>query len=116
MSVFCMLAGAAPRFAFPHRGGSTMYSRLARTILLPFHERILKRRNTWKYRQFLEESQWWSRDQLLSFQWEETKKLLDHAYRQVPYWRDTFRALNITPSDIGDHVDFLALPPITRSI
>src|SRR5687768_14730673 len=91
-----------------------MYSRVARHVLLPLHDRVIKRRNTWKYRQFIESSQWWSRDELLAFQWQEASNLLRHAGTQVPYWQGAFQKLGLSADDIRTYDDFRKLPIIEK--
>jgi phenylacetate-CoA ligase len=39
---------------------------------------------------FLQESQWWSKEQLEEYQLEQLSKLLQHAYENVPYYRRVF--------------------------
>ncbi len=92
-----------------------MYPFLYKNIFSPFHEKIIKRRKMLDYRKFLEESQWWPREKLLDFQWQELKKLLKHAYHEVPYWQKKFKELGLTPDDIKSYQDFQRLPVTTKS-
>ena len=39
---------------------------------------------------FLKKSQWWSREQLEEYQMRQLSKLLNHAYKDVPYYRRIF--------------------------
>ena len=39
---------------------------------------------------FLQESPWWSKEQLEEYQLEQLSKLLQHAYENVPYYRRVF--------------------------
>ena len=44
----------------------------------------------WDTYNFLQESQWWSREKLEEHQMEQLSKLLRHAYENVPYYRGVF--------------------------
>ena len=48
-----------------------MFTAIRQHVLIPFHETAVRRRSIAKYRRFLEESQWWSRERLLEHQWQE---------------------------------------------
>jgi len=91
-----------------------MYPTFFKHILNPLFEKVIKRRKMLDYRDFLEQSQWWTRDKLLDFQWQELKKLLAHADTQVPYWKNIFAELKMTPENIRSYEDFLKLPIITK--
>ncbi len=85
-----------------------------KNIFMPFYEKAVKRRKILDYRRLLEKSQWWPREKLLDFQWQELKKLLSHAYTHTPYWNKIFTKLNLTPDDIHSIEDFQKLPLITK--
>jgi phenylacetate-coenzyme A ligase PaaK-like adenylate-forming protein len=67
-----------------------------------------------KYRALLEQSQWWSPDQMQQFQWRELRRLLTHAFRTVPYYRKKYAAAGIDIREICTPEDFAKLPPLTR--
>lgn len=67
------------------------------------------------YLKELEESQWHSPEEIRELQWQKLKKLLEHAYENVPYYRKRFREKKITPDDIKDRDDFLKIPVLTRN-
>ena len=58
----------------------------------------------------IETSPWWSAEQLRVSQWEELRRLLDHAYRIVPYCRRVFEELGMTPVDVQTPADSEELP------
>ena len=39
-----------------------------------------------RYLSLLEKSQWWSKEKILEFQWRKIENLLNHAYKNVPYY------------------------------
>jgi len=67
-------------------------------------------RETYK---FLQESQWWSNEQLEEYQLEQLSKLLHHAYENVPY-RRVFDERGLKPKDIQDFKDLQQLPYLTK--
>ena len=58
---------------------------------------------------FLQESQWWSKEQLEEYQLEQLSKLLHHAYENVPYYRRIFDERGLKPKDIQDFKDLQQL-------
>jgi phenylacetate-CoA ligase len=50
----------------------------------------------------LQESQWWSRQQLEEYQLQQLSKLLHHAYENVPYYRKVFGERGLKPKDVQD--------------
>ena len=91
-----------------------MYSILFNKILNPFYEQIIKRRNSCKYRKFLDRSQWWTIEQLRVYQLSEFSKLLDHAYENVPYYRRVFKEKGLHPDHIQTRNDFNNIPFLTK--
>lgn len=91
----------------------SLYSRVLESALLPAYY-SLRGRGYPKHREFLERSQWWSREQIDEFQWRELRHLLDHAFRTVPYYRDKYAATGIELGDIRYREDFARLPCLTR--
>jgi len=49
---------------------------------------------------FLRDSEWWDLSRLQNFQEEKLRRLLNHAYEQVPYYRKVFRERNLLPKNI----------------
>jgi hypothetical protein len=56
----------------------SLYSHVFRKILMPLHG-MLRNRQYSHYLDSLERSQWWSREQLLEFQWQELRRLLEYS-------------------------------------
>jgi len=65
---------------------------------------------------FLQGSQWWSRDQLQDYQMQQLSKLLHHAYENVPYYRVVFDERGLKPKGIQDFDDLRELPYLTKEI
>ena len=70
----------------------------------------------WDTYYFLQESQWWSREKLEEYQMQQLRKLLHHAYENVPYYRRVFDERGLKPKNIQDFDDFGKLPYLTKEI
>jgi len=55
-----------------------------------------------------------SRDELEALNWSRTQALLRYAYNHVPYYRDKWQALDLSPEDIKRPEDFARVPALTR--
>jgi len=84
-----------------------------RFALLP--QRMVFPRPLLTYHRQLQASQWWSRDQLLDFQWHKVTELLHLAHRHSPFWRTRFAELGLEPGDIKDFDAYRTIPPITKN-
>lgn len=67
-----------------------------------------------KYSRELERNQWLSRDELEHIEWQKLKKLLDHAYANVPFYRQRFQQVGLTPADIQTKKDFCRIPLLSK--
>lgn len=65
---------------------------------------------------FLEESQWWSAQELENYQSEQLRLLVRHAYDHVPYYHDLFKSANLLPDDIGSVKDLVKIPVLTKDM
>ncbi len=70
----------------------------------------------WDTYNFLQESQWWSREKLEEYQMQQLSRLLHHAYENVPYYRRVFDERALKPKDIQDFRDLSRLPYLTKGI
>lgn len=94
---------------------SSPYTRFAAGVLFPFHER-LKRHTTVAVRRRLEDSQWWSADQLRALQLQRLRALLTEAARHVPYYRDLFSGRGFDPGSLQSLSDLQRLPLLTKTL
>lgn len=69
-----------------------------------------------KVKNLLSESQWWDSDKLKTYQMEQLKLLLNHAYSNVPYYGKVFSDYGLKPNDIQDISDLQKLPILTRDL
>jgi phenylacetate-CoA ligase len=63
---------------------------------------------------WLQETQWWSRDQLEQYQLEQLQSLVRHAYENVPYYMRVFDEMKLKPRDIATFDDLLKIPLLTK--
>jgi phenylacetate-CoA ligase len=80
--------------------------------LIPY-EKILGK-VFWDTYNFLQESQWWSKEKLEEYQMRELEKLLKHAYENVPYYRRVFNERGLKPKDIQSLNDLKKLPYVDK--
>lgn len=63
---------------------------------------------------FLKKSQWWSEDEIKEYQLCEMKKLVNHSYKNIPYYKKIFESNDITPDDIKNLEDIKKIPFLTK--
>ncbi len=93
---------------------SDLYTTMLRSALLPMWEGAIRRRSTLTYLRRLEHSQWCSFDELNAIQTEALGSLLRHAHRNVPFYRERFKRLDLHPDDIRGPADLSKLPLLSR--
>jgi len=64
----------------------------------------------------LMESQFWSEDEMHQYRLLKLQRLIDHAYNNVPYYRDLFTKNDIHPTDIKSLDDIKKIPVLTKEI
>ncbi|WP_233842626.1 phenylacetate--CoA ligase family protein [Dyella sp. 2HG41-7] len=94
---------------------SGLYETAFRRVLFPAYETGLRRRRTLIYLDTYRRDQWLAREQIEALQWERLQRLLEHCYRDVPYYRTRWRGLGITPKDIRNLDDYAKLPTLTKA-
>ncbi|GAB6150666.1 phenylacetate--CoA ligase family protein [Clostridium novyi] len=90
--------------------------KVCRTIyyMIPDYARCGKVfRNTYN---FLDKSQWWSKEKLQEYQFYNLKKIINHSYETVPYYTRLFNEYDIKPSNIQNFNDFKIIPYLTKEI
>ncbi len=69
-----------------------------------------------KTHQFLNQSQLWDRDRIISYQFEKFLKLLHHSYNNVPYYHELFNKEKLDLKDIKKPEDISKIPILTKEI
>jgi phenylacetate-CoA ligase len=91
-----------------------MYTNLSKFIIYPLGDIVLGT-DIVRYVIQLEESQWWSERHIRDYQEEKLNKLLDHAYKNVPYYREKFDEHGLKPSHITSKCDLEKIPILSKS-
>lgn len=92
-----------------------IYTALVSSVLFPAHER-LKQHSTTGVRRQMEQSQWWSAQQLAVFQVERLHHLLKDIGRNVPYYQRLFSQNGFDPETVTCIGDLQRLPFLTKAL
>lgn len=66
------------------------------------------------YSEWLRKSEWWSEEQIRSYQIQKMQEVVAEAYYHIPYYRDLLTRLGLTVGDFQDLVDLQKLPVLTK--
>lgn len=69
-----------------------------------------------QWHSFLDKSQWWSKGEIESYQFQQLSNLLNHAYQNVPYYQRVFEERGLKPEDFQRIEDLNKLPFLTKDI
>ncbi len=94
---------------------SGWYEAAFRRVLYPAYESGLMRRRTLTWLAEYERAQWLSPQQIAELQWTRLKLMLEHCYREVPFYQRQWRELGITPDAIRCLDDYARLPLLTKA-
>jgi phenylacetate-CoA ligase len=72
-------------------------------------------RDVERYYELLNRTQWLKPADLRELQNEKLRRLVRHAYRNVPYYRERMRAAGVRPEDIRTQADLHLLPFLTKT-
>jgi len=90
------------------------YELLFRRVLYPAYEAGLARRHTLRHLRGYERDQWLAPEQVRALQWSRLKHLIDHCWKNVPFYRRRWQQVGATPADIRTLEDYARLPPLTK--
>ncbi len=76
----------------------------------------LSQRNVLPTLQSLKKIQYWPREKIRDYQFGKFKRLLQHAYEQVPYYQNLLSSLGATPGDFHNFDDLKKLPVLTKDL
>ena len=106
------ILGSSATANIQDRGGSVRIRQaFSKHILFPI---AYGRTDTGRHLKELERSQWFSLQQIQEIQWAKLLRLINHAYSNVPYYRDLFDGQCIEPSDINSFDDVWKIPPLCK--
>jgi phenylacetate-CoA ligase len=90
-----------------------IYKHICKQVVIPLWARWEKSPYL-KHLSYLEQSQYFSREQIRDIQWRKIKKILDHAYHNCSYYKERFDHEHVHPDDIKTFDDFASLPLLTK--
>jgi phenylacetate-CoA ligase len=86
---------------------------VSENIILPISD-LITGQSIYKHLQFLNKSQFWTRDQIDNYQNEKLRQIINHAYTNVQFYRELFSDLRLRPEEIQTKKDLDKLPIITK--
>ena len=98
------------------RAYDTVYGTAFQALFLPAWERGIRGRDTLKHLALLEQSQWFSREELNQLETHALRDLLCYAGKNVPYYRELFQKERFDPRGVRSRADLAELPLLTREI
>jgi len=93
-----------------------MHPLIVRYVVYPVYNFVqgLKGYKTVRYEKELMKSQWFTPAQIEEIQQEKLRVLIEHAYKNVPYYTRLFDELKLKPGDIKDIEDLNKLPLLRK--
>jgi phenylacetate-CoA ligase len=91
------------------------YTSLCSSVLFPLHEK-LKRHDSTARRKALEQSQWWTLQQLEAHRLRRLREFLVEAGAAVPYYEALFRQSGFDPASVRSLRDLEVLPFLTKAV
>jgi len=86
------------------------YTKFLRSVVFPTGSRFAGYGDVMPYLRSLEESQWWTNDQLRELQNRKLQRLMAHVYQYVPFYRRVMKERGLTPDDFQTTDDLVKLP------
>ena len=91
-----------------------IYPFFYKNLIFPIYH-YLKRDNVVKISKELRENQWKSPDEIQNKQRAKLKRLLLHAYENVPYYRRVIEKNKLIPETLVEYDNFRRIPFLTKS-
>ncbi len=91
------------------------HNKFCQFFFFPLGDVLSGQKNS-NYFRFIQKSQWYSPDELKRYQNNKLRKLIKHAYENVPYYYNIFQERNLSPEDIQTSDDLIKLPFLTKAI
>lgn len=91
-----------------------LYEHAFRRLLYPGYEGLRGRRTLQHLGEY-QANQWRSPEEIAGLQWAKLKALVEHCWREVPYYRARWRAIGFEPGDLRSMSDYARLPVLTKA-
>ncbi len=88
---------------------------ISENVFLPISD-LVNGQSVRKYFLFLEGTKNWSREQIDEFQNNRLRLLVQHSVANVPYYRDLFHEMGLSPDDIQTKQDLRKIPIVDKSV
>lgn len=92
----------------------SLYEHAFRRLLYPGYEGLRGRRTLQHLGEY-QANQWRSPEEIAGLQWAKLKALVEHCWREVPYYRARWRAIGFEPGDLRSMSDYARLPVLTKA-
>lgn len=92
-----------------------MHNAIFRKIIFPMMEQYYGTEIQTKLN-WLNKTQWYSRKEIEELQEKKLRALINHAYRNVPYYHNLFKKENIYPENIKNKEDLKKIPILTKDL
>lgn len=86
---------------------------LTEKVVLPVSD-LLTGNSVYKCLQFLNRSQYWTREEIDKYQNAKLRALIEHAYTNVPFYKELLLDLRLKPEEIQTKDDLQKIPIITK--
>lgn len=90
-----------------------LYAPLCRNVVMPLWAKWEKTPYL-KHLKYLDKSQYFSEEQLRTYQLERLQSQISHAYQNTPFYKTRFKKAHINPDDIKSFKDFRDLPLLSK--
>jgi len=91
-----------------------MYSKFLKTVVCPLYWHSQGCSNLRAELKQLEQTQWFSSEEIQKLQWKKLAELLEYSFDNVPYYKNVFKMAGLSPSDIKTPADFRKLPLLSK--
>ena len=92
----------------------SLYKTFLQEVLFPLDAYRSGKGKLFRNLREFEKSQFFSPDEIRDLNWQRLKAILQHAYEKIPYYRQSFDAVGMTPNDVRSESDLLRLPVLEK--
>jgi phenylacetate-CoA ligase len=92
----------------------SLYEIFLQNVLFPMDAYRSRKGKLFAYLKEFEKSQFLSAEEMKNLSWRRLKTIIQHAYDNIPYYRQSFTSAGITPQEIESENDLLRLPILEK--
>lgn len=94
---------------------NSLKNTILKRMILPFGDLVFGQRMMSRLK-FLENAQWWEPDRITNWQNNELQKLVQVAYKEVPFYRQLFDSASVRPEEIQSAKELSRIPIVTKDM